>query len=77
MDAADCIATLVGKNERTVREWRSLFVNNEGNFPESQQDKYCREGVLWNNEELNEAASDYVRANAVTPDVIKLLPLGE
>ena len=64
-DAAQCIASLISKNERTVREWRYIFFKNEGNFPDNQQGKYRRQGVLWKNEELNEAASDYFRANAV------------
>ena len=41
MDAADCIAALIGN---TVSEWRSLFVNNEGNFPDSKQGKYVERG---------------------------------
>lgn len=55
----------MGKSERTVRELRYSFIENSGSFPDSQQGKYRREGVLWQNEELNEAATDYVRANAV------------
>lgn len=62
---ADLIASFMGKSERTIREWKYSFIENGGSFPESQQGKYIREGILWQNEELNEAASDYVRANAV------------
>ena len=52
----------MGKNERTIREWKYSFVENGGSFPESQQGNYRREGILWQNEEI---ASDYVRANAI------------
>lgn len=65
MKAADSIASLVGKTERTVREWRYMFFSSNGEFPDSEQGKYQRQGVLSQNEELNEAARDYVRANAV------------
>lgn len=57
----DLIASFLGRTERTIREWKY----NSGSFPDSQQGKYRREGLLWQNEELNEAAADYVRANAV------------
>ena len=64
-DAANVIASLVGRSERTVREWKYIFFKNNGNFPDSKQGKYQRDGILWQNEELNDAASDYVRNNAV------------
>ena len=63
--AAESISSLIGKDERTIREWRYKFFKNQGEFPDSEQGKYQRHGVLYHNEELNEAASDYVRANAV------------
>ena len=63
--AADLIASLVGKTERTVRDWKYSFISNNGSFPETQQGKYRRQGVLWQKEELNETVTDYVRANAV------------
>ena len=64
-DAANVIASLLGKNERTVREWKYIFCKNDGSFPDSKQGKYQRQGIFWQNEELNEAASDFVRNNAV------------
>ena len=64
-ETAVLIASFMGKNERTIREWKYSFVENGGNFPESQQGNYRRKGILWQNEEMNEAASNYVRANAV------------
>jgi len=64
-DAANVIASLIGRSERTVREWKYDFFKNGGDFPDSKQGKYQREGILWQNEELNEAASDFVRNNAV------------
>ena len=64
-NAAEMIGNLIGKNERTVREWRKSFNDNGGSFPDSEQGHYRRQGVLWQDEELCEAACDYVRRNAV------------
>ena len=64
-DAAESIGQLIGKNERTVREWRKTFCDNAGSFPDSEQGHYQRQGVLWQDEELCEAACDFVRKNAV------------
>ena len=63
--AANQIADIIGKNERTVREWKHSFFHNDGTFPDSQQGKYQRQGVLLQNEQLNEIASLFVRDNAV------------
>ena len=63
--AAKKIATLIGKSKRTVREWQSTFFKNSGSFPDSEQGHYQRIGILWQHEELCEAARDYVRSNAV------------
>ena len=62
--ASQIIADLVGKSDRTVREWRATFLANSGSFPETLQGKYQRTGVLWQNEELNKKATAFVRANA-------------
>ena len=51
-EAAVLIASFMGKNERTIREWKYSFVENGGSFPESQQGNYRREGILWQNEEM-------------------------
>ena len=64
-EAAELIGSMIGKNERTVRQWKNVFFLNEGSFPDSLQGKYQRQGILWKHEELNEAATDYVRSNAV------------
>ena len=63
--AAALISSLIGKSERTVREWKYDFLSNGGQFSDTEQGKYRREGVIRQNEELNEAASDYVHKNAV------------
>lgn len=65
-DAAKVIAQVIGRCDRTVRQWRKDFITNNGSFPDSLQGKYQREGVLWQNEELNRLATNYVRENAVT-----------
>ena len=54
--AAILIGEVVGVSNQTGREWRSLFVINEGCFVDSEQGRYQRYSVLWHNEELNKAA---------------------
>ena len=61
--ATVCAASLVKKSDRTVRRWRSTLINNNGVLPESGQGRYERSGVLWQNEELNKKAVEYVRDN--------------
>jgi len=63
-DSAVMIGDLLGYSDRTVREWRSAFVNNNGSFPDSDQGTYQQSGVLWNNEELNKKAREFIKANA-------------
>ena len=55
---------MLGKSDRSVRQWRTNVLNNDGILPESKQGKYQRNGVLWNNEELNEKARQYIRVNS-------------
>ena len=61
--ATECAASMVKKSDRTVRRWRSALINNDGVLPESEQGRYQRSGVLWQNEELNKKAVEYVRDN--------------
>ena len=50
--AAEHAANMVKKSDRSVRRWRSEVIDNGGVLPESQQGRYQRSGVLWQNEEL-------------------------
>ena len=52
-NSAKLISELLGYSDRTIREWRSIFISNEGSFPDSEQGKYQRACVLWQNEDLN------------------------
>ena len=61
--AAEVAGIMIGKSERTIREWRSYFIEN-GEIPECKQGKYQRTGVLWTSEELNKIAGDYIRSNS-------------
>ena len=61
--AAEYAAAMVKKSERTVRRWRAGLIDNNGVLPESQQGRYQRSGILWQNEELNKKAAEYVRMN--------------
>ena len=62
--AAEYTATMLNKSEQTVRRWRSALVENDGVLPESKQGRYQRSGVLWQNEDFNKKATEYVRVNA-------------
>ena len=62
--AAEFTAELIHKSDRTVRQWRTDLVSNDGVMPESKQGRYLWNGVLWSNEDLNQKASEYVRSNA-------------
>ena len=64
-DAAELIGRVIGRSDRTVREWRVTFNSNRGTFPDTLQGKYQRDGVLWQNENLNKRAVKYVRENTV------------
>ena len=55
---------MVKKSERTVRRWQTELIDNDGILPESLHGRYQRSGVLWQNEELNKKAVEYVRENA-------------
>ena len=61
--AAEMAAVFVKITDRTVRQWRSDFISNDGIMPSTKQGKYLHTGILWKNEELNKKASNYVRAN--------------
>ena len=62
--AAEFAAKIVNKSDRTVRQWRTDLISNNGTFPESKQGRYQRSGVMCANEELCEKAMEYVRANS-------------
>ena len=57
--AAEYAASMV-KSERTMRRWRSGFIDNDGVLPESQHGRYQRSGLLWQNEELNKNAIERI-----------------
>ena len=63
--AAELIGRVVGRSDRTIREWRATFNANKGTFPDTLQGKYQRDGVLWQNEDLNKMATRYIRENTV------------
>lgn len=65
--ASQQIGQYIGVSGRTVREWKSTFVENEGSFPTTLQGKYQRSGVLWSDEKLNKKATEYIRQNASVP----------
>ena len=58
--AAKYAASMVKKSDWTVRRWRSALINNNGVFPASEQGRYQRSDVLWQNKELNKKAVEYV-----------------
>ena len=62
-EAAELAGIMIGKSDRTIREWKAKFLET-GEIPESKQGHYRRTGVLWNNEDLNKKATQYIRSNA-------------
>ena len=58
------ISEMIGKSDCAVMEWKTTFLSNQGSFPDTLQGKYQRSGVMWQNEELNKLATQYVRKNA-------------
>ena len=64
MKEASAIAgELVGKTERTVREWRQDFFCNQGCFSEYQRGKYVRPSII-DDEAARKDAVKFVRENA-------------
>ena len=57
--AAEYAASMMKKSDRTARRWRSALIDDEV-LPELEQGRYQRSGVLWQNEELNKKAVEYV-----------------
>lgn len=55
--AAELSGIMIGKSDKTVREWRTQFFENNGEIPESKQGKYQRSGIRWTSEDLNKKAS--------------------
>ena len=63
-NAAKLIGETVKKSDRTVREWRVVFLSNSNNFPDSLQGKYQQRGVVWHNERLNMCVRQFACENA-------------
>ena len=61
-DVDELAAMMVGKSDKTIRDWRTQFLDTN-DLPKSKQGHYQRTGVLWNCEHLNTVASQYIRAN--------------
>lgn len=62
--AAELTAKIVHKSDRTVRQWRTDLIANNGVYSESKQGRYQCTGVLWASAELSKTAGEYVRANS-------------
>ena len=62
--AAEMAGMMVGRSDKSVREWRTHFLNNNGQIPGNMQGKYQRSGVVWRCEILNRKASKYIRNNS-------------
>ena len=60
--AAEHTAKIIGKTDRTIRQWRSDLITY-GEVRESRKGKYERPKVLWANKELNDKARAFVQAN--------------
>lgn len=60
--SAEYAALMMGRSDRTIRQWRSDFMIN-GEILDNKQGTYQRKGLLWSSEELNKKASKFVREN--------------
>lgn len=60
--AAELTAKIINKADRTIHQWHTDLVRNNGTFPESKQGRHQHTGVLWSSEELCRKAREYVRA---------------
>ena len=45
--AAELIGRVVGRSDRTIREWRATFNTNKGTFPDTLQGKYQRSEMVF------------------------------
>ncbi len=66
-EAAQLVASIVGRADKTVRRWRTGLIKNKGKLPKSKQGRFVREGV---NEELAKR-SVKGKPNMTTHDVGK------
>ena len=57
--AAEYAATMMKKSDWTARRWRCALID-DGVLPELEQGRYQRSSVLWQNDELNKKAVEYV-----------------
>ena len=53
---------MIGKCEKTVRDWKSKFLES-GEVPDSKQGKYIQSDVLWTQEDFNKKATRYIYAS--------------
>ncbi len=53
---------MMGKSARTIRQWRSDFLEH-GEILDNKQGRYQWRGQLWSSEELNKKATSYIREN--------------
>ena len=65
--AAELASAMINKSDKTIREWRTHFFQNEGEIPESTQGKYQRSGIVWSREDLNKTATKYIRVFLEAP----------
>ena len=61
--AAEYAAQMINSSDRTVGQWRSSVIDNDGVLSESKHGKHQRTSV-WIDEGLNKKATEYVRSNA-------------
>ena len=61
--AAELSALMIGKSDKTVREWRKSFYEHDGEIQDTSQGRYLLSGLVWSSEELNKKATRYIREN--------------
>ena len=74
--AAEYTAIMLGKSDRTVRQWMANFHEN-GCIPDSKQGRYQRTGILWSNEDLKKRSRKHECKGTTKPDQAFILSLGQ
>jgi len=63
-ETSELVGLMMYKSDRTIRQWRADFYENNIAVPDGKQGHYQRSGVLWRNEALNKKVTSYVRQNS-------------
>ena len=66
--ASELVGLMMYKLDRTIRQWRTEFYENNIAVPEGKQGHYQRSGVLWHNETLNKKVISYLQQHSAVKE---------